>query len=145
MQNRSVPTNSVIPHVYYEDVAEAMAWLSKVFGFREHFRYGPPHSPQGGQINLGVACIQLHTIRPGTSTPKSLGALTQMVTVIVDDVRAHYEAAKLAGAKIDEDLNETIYGERQYSAIDFAGHRWLFSQHVQDLDPADWGAIVKRS
>jgi uncharacterized glyoxalase superfamily protein PhnB len=66
-----------------------------------------------------------------------------MVTVIVDDVRAHYEAAKLAGAKIDEDLNETIYGERQYSAIDFAGHRWLFSQHIQDLDPADWGAKVK--
>jgi uncharacterized glyoxalase superfamily protein PhnB len=140
MQNRSVPTNSVIPHVYYEDVAEAMAWLSKVFGFREYYRYGPPDSPQGGQIKLGEACIQLHTIRPSTGTPNSLGASTQMVTVIVADVRAHYEGAKAAGAKVDEDLNETIYGERQYSARDFAGHRWLFSEHIQDLDPSDWGA-----
>jgi uncharacterized glyoxalase superfamily protein PhnB len=34
--------------------------------------------------------------------------------VFVEDVDAHYDRAKLAGAKIVEELNETAYGERQY-------------------------------
>ena len=66
-----------------------------------------------------------------------------MLTVIVPDVRAQYERTKAARAEIDEDLNETIYGELQFSAKDLAGHRWMFSQHVKDLDPKEWGAIVK--
>jgi hypothetical protein len=45
-------------------------------------------------------------------------------------------------ATIFEDLNETIYGERQYGVEDLGGHRWLFSQHVRDADPAEWGAII---
>ena len=46
------------------------------------------------------------------------------------------------GARIVEELNETCYGERQYSVEDLGGHHWLFSTHVQDLSPADWGATM---
>jgi len=31
--NRSVPTDTIVPHVVYRDAAEAVAWLSKTFGF----------------------------------------------------------------------------------------------------------------
>lgn len=31
------------------------------------------------------------------------------------------------------------YGERQCSVEDLAGHRWTFSQTLDDVDPADWG------
>jgi uncharacterized glyoxalase superfamily protein PhnB len=60
----------------------------------------------------------------------------------VDDVDAHCERAKLAGAKIVEDLHETAYGERQYGVEDLEGHHWLFSRHARDVDPAEWGATV---
>ena len=64
-----------------------------------------------------------------------------MLTVFVDDVDAHYQASKAAGATITEDLNETMYGERQYVATDLAGHSWLFSMHVNDVDPAEWATV----
>jgi uncharacterized glyoxalase superfamily protein PhnB len=62
--------------------------------------------------------------------------------VFVDDVDAHYEKTKSAGATVVEELHETIYGERQYGVEDLEGHRWLFSQHARDLSPGEWGATV---
>jgi uncharacterized glyoxalase superfamily protein PhnB len=34
---------------------------------------------------------------------------------------------------------DQMFGERQYSAEDFAGHHWTFTQTLTDVDPADWG------
>jgi hypothetical protein len=31
------------------------------------------------------------------------------------------------------------YGERQYTAQDPAGHRWTFSETVEDVAPETWG------
>ena len=31
------------------------------------------------------------------------------------------------------------YGERQYNALDFAGHRWTFTQSIADVAPETWG------
>jgi uncharacterized glyoxalase superfamily protein PhnB len=62
------------------------------------------------------------------------------MTVIVEDVDAHHARSREEGARIVEPLHDTVYGERQYAAEDLEGHRWLFSQHVRDLAPEDWGA-----
>ncbi len=142
ISNRSVPARTVLPHVTYDDVAEAIAWLGSTFGFREHFRYGNPASPAGAQIHLGDAWVMLSQSRSGTATPASSGHRTQSLTIFVEDVDAHYQRSKLAGARIVEDLHETEYGERQYAVIDFAGHHWLFSRHARDVNPEEWGAIV---
>ena len=54
-KNRSVPTDTILPHVVYQDVAEALAWLCKIFGFTEHYRYGDPAGPiSGAQMHLGT-------------------------------------------------------------------------------------------
>jgi uncharacterized glyoxalase superfamily protein PhnB len=140
MQNRSVPVDSVLPHLVYPDVAAALEWLGRVFGFVEHYHYGEP--AQGAQVLLGKACVMLRTSRPGEASPAEIRCLTQSLTVFVDDVRAHYERAKAAGATVIEELNETMYGELQYGVRDFAGHHWLFSEHARDVDPASWGASV---
>jgi hypothetical protein len=39
-KNRSVPTDTMVAHVVYEDVAKAIAWLDRAFGFQEQLRYG---------------------------------------------------------------------------------------------------------
>jgi uncharacterized glyoxalase superfamily protein PhnB len=143
LTNRSAPSDTTLSHVFYEDVGAAIDWLSKHFQFEEHYRYGPPTQPQGGQIRLGNACVQLASVRAGRSTPNSAGTSTQMTTVFVEDVEAHYRHSKSAGAKITEELNDTMYGERQYVAVDFAGHQWIFSQHIRDMYPTDWGGQVK--
>jgi uncharacterized glyoxalase superfamily protein PhnB len=140
VRNRSVPTNTLLPHVTYQDLPAALAWLTKTFGFIEHYRYGDPIS--GAQVYLGTAYIMLTGPRTRTASPAQTGCCTQTLTVFVEDVDAHYERTKSAGAKIVEELHETVYGERQYAVEDLDGHRWLFSQHARDVSPDQWGATI---
>jgi uncharacterized glyoxalase superfamily protein PhnB len=140
MNNRSVPTATVLPHVVYRNVSDACDWLCRVLGFSEHYRYGEPLS--GIQIYLGNAYIMLQGPGSRRETPAVLGSATQMLTIFVNNVDAHYKRATQAGAKIWEELHETVYGERQYGVEDPDGHRWLFAQHARDVDPKVWGAKV---
>lgn len=137
IDNRSVPTDILLPHVVYRNLSDAVTWLNRTFGFVEYYRYGEPVG--GAMVHSGGAYIMLKAAREGG------GAQTSLLTVFVEDVDAHYAKAKSAGAKIIEDLNETCYGERQYGVEDLEGHRWLFSQHVHDADPREWGAVVAGS
>ncbi|MDQ6663013.1 MAG: VOC family protein [Acidobacteriota bacterium] len=142
MKNRSVPADTVLPHIFYRNVANAIAWLGEVFGFTEHYRYGEPGGPIGAQMHLGDAWIMLKSARAGCASPAQLRYGTQSLTVFVDDVDAHFHKTQSAGVKIVEDLHETVYGERQYGVEDLDGHHWLFSQHTRDLSPDEWGAKI---
>jgi uncharacterized glyoxalase superfamily protein PhnB len=142
LKNRSVPVDTVSPHANYQNLAEAMAWLAKAFGFQEYYRYGD--GPSGGQMWAGKVAIQVRQASSGQMSPAQLGYGTQSLTVFVDDVDEHHAQAKAAGAKIREEPHETEYGEYQYAAEDLDGHHWLFSRHVKDRSPEDWGAMVKR-
>ena len=112
--------DTLLPHIGYQNVAEASEWRRRVFGFSEAYRYGVLVS--GVQMRMGQAYIMLQTARQGYGT--------QSLTVFVEDVGAHHAAAKQAGARIVEEINETIYGERQYGA--------------QDLCPDDWDATSRQ-
>jgi uncharacterized glyoxalase superfamily protein PhnB len=141
MHNRSVPTSTMLAHLCYRDLSEACGWLTCVFAFTEYYRYGQPVS--GIQMYLGDAHIMLVGPSEGRrETPAELGCGTQMLTIFVPDVGAHHANTKRQGATIWEELHETVYGELQYGVTDLEGHRWLFSQHARDVDPASWGATV---
>ena len=141
-KNRSVPVDMVLPHVNYQNLGEAMVWLTKAFAFQEYYRYGD--GPNGAQMWADKAAIQVRQAAGGQRSPTQLGYGTQSLTVFVEDVDAHYARAKAAGAKILEEPHETVYGEYQYAAEDLDGHHWLFSRHAKDCSPEDWGAMVKR-
>ncbi len=143
LMNRSVPTDVLLPHIAYPDVAEAAAWLTTTFGFIEHHRYaGPDGAVSGVQMRLGNAFFMLHKSKPGELTPDELGYGTQSLTVFVQDVDAHFAHTLSKGVRIFEELHETVYGERQYGVPDLAGHRWLFPRHAQDISPDQWGAKI---
>jgi uncharacterized glyoxalase superfamily protein PhnB len=121
---------------------EAIVWLSKTFGFVEHYRYGSPLS--GAQMSAGKAWIMLRQAGH-EETPKKLGFGTQSLTVFIEDIEAHFQRAKSAGAAIVEELHETEYGELQYGAEDLDGHHWRFSRHARDVSPEQWGGSVSRA
>jgi uncharacterized glyoxalase superfamily protein PhnB len=80
MNNRSAPTATVLPHVVYRDVAKACEWLTRVFGFAEHYRHGDPVS--GVQMYSGGAYIMLSRPRDGTrESPAELGYGMQMLAM----------------------------------------------------------------
>ena len=141
LRNRSVPVDTVLPHVTYQNLAEAIDWLTRTLGFVEDYRYGDPLS--GAQLHLGAAYIQVNQARVDYRTPAELGFGTQSLTVFIEDIEEHFVRAKAAGVNLVEDLHETAYGELQYAIRDLEGHLWIFSCHARDLSPETWGATVK--
>lgn len=79
--------------------------------------------------------MMLNTAKPGYRSPSELGFNTQSLTVFVEDVEAHFARVREAGARIVEDLHETVYGDLQYGVEDLEGHHWLFSRHARDVNP----------
>jgi uncharacterized glyoxalase superfamily protein PhnB len=96
-------------------------------------------------MHLGEAWIMLNGPQAGRTSPADSDQRNQSLTIFVDDVDGHFARAKSAAAKIVEDLHETIYGERQYGVLDLEGHHWLFSKHVRDVSPDEWGATIANS
>lgn len=139
MRNRSVPADILLPHIVYENVPAAIEWLTRVFGFQEHYRYGD--QPDGAQLHLGDAYIMVRSARGPQKSPASLGYGTQSLTVFIDDVDAQFHRVKAGGAKIVEELNDTFYGEHQFGVEDLEGHHWLFASHTKDVPPEQWATV----
>jgi len=58
------------------------------------------------------------------------------------DAFGFQERARAARAEILSSPTTYPFGERQYSVRDPGGHRWTFSETVDDVDPATWGGIL---
>ena len=140
LHNRSVPVDTVLPHIFYTNLDAAIDWLASVFGFVEHYRYGEPVA--GAQLRLGEAWIMVSSARLDRTSPTQAGCRTQSLTIFVEDVETRYDRIRAAGATIVEELHETIYGELQFGVADLEGHHWLFSRHARDVSPEEWGATV---
>lgn len=140
ISNRSVPTDTLLPHIVYRHLEQAIPWLSRAFGFVELYRYGNPAS--GAQMRAGNACIMVKQVRQNEKVPKELGFGTQSLTIFLEDIESHCAQAKSAGVTLLENLHETEYGELQYAVEDLDGHHWLFSRHARDVSPEQWGATI---
>lgn len=113
----------------YVDLAAAYEYLIRVFGL------GPGelnHDESGhvvhGELQAGDGVLWLH---PETSeftlaSPRTVGAATGMVALIVDDVDAHHRHAVEQGAQIRYAPVDQAYGYREYGAYDCEGHLWSF-------------------
>ncbi len=136
--NRSIPSAAVIPVLIYPDVRKAVRWLTAAFGFEERLQIGESHR---SQMRFGDGAVIAADIRHDQRPPRP-GEVTHSVLVRVDDARAHCERARGHGARILMEPTDFEYGERQYAAEDPAGHRWTFSETLQDVDPAEWGGTL---
>lgn len=134
--NRSMPPGTIIPELAYPDVREAAAWLCRAFGFRERLRIAD-HRVQLTLEDASVVAIEAPPDQAGDAA-----LLTHGVMVRVADAQAHHDRAEGAGARITSPPTDYPFGERQYSALDPAGHRWTFSETIEDIDPGDWGGEV---
>ena len=112
--------------------------MSTAFGFQERLRIGEAHR---SQMKVGDGAVIVADVRGEQVAPRA-GEVTHLVTVRIDDARAHCERARTHGARILTEPTDWEYGERQYVAEDLAGHRWTFSETLDDVDPAEWGGTL---
>jgi uncharacterized glyoxalase superfamily protein PhnB len=132
--NRSIPNVVVIPELAYPDVSEAAKWLCRAFGFRERLLIANHRA----QLSVGKSgAIVVMEAPPGTETDP-----LHKVMVRVDNVGEHHANAQAHGAVTLRAPEDYPFGERQYTAKDFAGHLWTFTETIADVDPAQWGGTL---
>ena len=140
---------AVVPMIAYEDGPGAMDWLARAFGFREVARMVAPD----GRLSHGRwdwraesdGLIMLATPTPDYQSPKhhretcapaanwsKVPYIIDGVLVYVDDVDAHFERARSAGATILSEVESGGPGKR-YRAEDLEGHRWMFMQSASPM------------
>jgi uncharacterized glyoxalase superfamily protein PhnB len=133
--------------IFYDDPAAAIDWLCRTFGFELRLKVeGEGGRIEHSELTFGDGLIMVGSAggkseRPvpmPCKSPRSLGgANTQALCVCVDDVDAHCERARAAGAKIVEEPTTQDYGDdywsdRTYRSEDLEGHQWWFMQRVRE-------------
>jgi uncharacterized glyoxalase superfamily protein PhnB len=123
----------MVPVLTYQDIPAAHDFLVHAFGF---VAGGVERSPDGlaihGEVRVGDAPVWLHrvTAEHHLRSPSVEDVANSGLFVYVDDVDAHYERARTAGALIDSAPVDQPYGQREYGARDLEGHRWWFATPV---------------
>ncbi len=131
----------VIPMLSYEDVGAAADWLVEAFGFEESERYEHEGVVTHVTLLLGDGVVFAGSPGPDYRNPRSLAEESEAarrmletpyvvdgVMAYVDDVDAHCERARAAGARIlSEPEDNPDVGQRQYRVEDPEGHRWMFA------------------
>jgi uncharacterized glyoxalase superfamily protein PhnB len=128
--------------ISYEDVAAAVDWLGKAFGFQES---GQRYADGEGRVTHAELSLDGATVMLGWPGPDYHGPkrhaqecaqaarwlatpwVIDGVHVEVVDLDAHYERARAAGATILREPEDLPFG-RLYAAADLEGHRWMFMQ-----------------
>jgi len=130
----------VTPYLLYKDAGAALDFLSEAFGFEEVSRL----TGEDGRVGHAETAVNGASVYLGSPddyrNPKEVGQ-TVLLYVMVDDVDAHFEHAKSAGAEIRDEPEDQDYGHRRYSALDPEGHHWYFAAPVKDAAPADWASV----
>ena len=134
---------SVMPYLLYEDSEAALEFLVKAFGFTEKLRMTDDSGRVShAEVQMSDGVIMFGTPPGDYKNPAKLGGKTQSVYVYVDDVDAHFERAKQAGAKMVREPEDQFYGDRSYGAADPEGHEWYFATHVRDVSPEEMQAAM---
>jgi len=123
----------ILPHLIYDDVAGAVAWLTTAFGFRE--RTAMRHTEADGTVGRTQMDVEDSVITLGT--PSVHGAspargVSSMLYVYVEDVDEHFRRSVAAGATVVAEPETVPWGDRRYQVADPEGHHWTFARHVHD-------------
>jgi uncharacterized glyoxalase superfamily protein PhnB len=146
----------LLPHLYYEEPNDAVAWLCRVFGFEEQSRMAGPDGtlyiadlqcPGGGSVMIsglsGPIKARMRAAFPDDFRESPISPwpnLYYAITVLVPDVDQHHEHARREGAQILAEPHDQAWGLRDYEVLDLEGRQWNFSQHRYLTKPEDWGA-----
>ena len=130
VDNRTMPSCTIIPELVYDDVGQAVRWLCDTFGFVERWHAGDHRA----QLSFGDGAVAITEPRTSRALPGPISLLVR-----VGDVDAHCARARERGATIIDEPRDFPYGERQYVVEDPDGHHWGFSQSIADVAPEEWG------
>ena len=132
----------------YDDAKAAIDWLCNAFGFEVRLLVetgdgGLAHS----EIVYGESVLMVAQAgsRPHYKSNKPDAGSTHSLMLYVDDLDAHIQRARKAGAVITVEPQVSDYGadywsDRSYGAVDCGGHHWWVCQRIKTGNP-DWDKV----
>ena len=121
-----------IAFLTYDDADAAVDWLERAFGFERSSVHEANGKLAHAELRFGDGMIMLGPAGKndfGLRTPRELGAVSQGVYLIVDDIAGQYDRAQASGAEILRELADTDYGSREFMARDPEGNIWSFGTY----------------
>jgi PhnB protein len=131
--------NSIVPHIYVDGAAEAIAFYKRAFGAVELFRVAGPN----GKIQHAEILIHGSVLMIGDpddklyGDPRTLGRCTAGLHIFVADNAAVLRRAVEAGAKEIQPPTDMFYGANSASLRDPFGHVWVLLAWKENLEPAE--------
>jgi uncharacterized glyoxalase superfamily protein PhnB len=125
-------SSTVIPALRYADAPAAIEFLTDAFGFTVQMVVeGGEGVIEHAQLVHGGGMIMLGSDRDNEfgRLVTSDGRSSVSIYVVVDDVAAHAERAKEAGADIVTEPEAQDYGGSNYTVRDPEGHIWSFGEY----------------
>jgi uncharacterized glyoxalase superfamily protein PhnB len=130
---------SFVPAVFYRDPMAALSWLENAFGFELSMLIESPDGADPRNMHAEMCIGGKGRVMVGAEwvdwakSPASVGgANTAIIHVDLEqDVDAHCEHARTAGAHIEMEPADQFYGARTYRARDLEGHIWTFAQYLR--------------
>ncbi|MGI9411244.1 MAG: VOC family protein [Hyphomicrobiaceae bacterium] len=127
----------MIPALRYRDLGAAVVWLCDAFDFEKSkvFANEDGHVIYA-ELSFGDSMLMLGSMSDQNvgrllKQPDEIGgAETQTCYLLVDDVDAHYERAKKAGAQFASVITHNESGARSFGCRDLEGHIWFFGEHA---------------
>lgn len=131
--------NEIIPNLRYADALAAIDFLCGAFGFERRAVHLAEHDATRVQHAQLIWCdrmIMIYSINDteyarsaNMKTVAQAGGPTVGLYLIVQDVDAHADRARKAGAEIFLGPQDEPYGGRGYSARDPEGNVWSFGSY----------------
>jgi uncharacterized glyoxalase superfamily protein PhnB len=138
-----------VPALSYRDPKAALDWLADAFGFELTMAIdGPDGDTSQGHYEMafegrGRIMVGGEWNEWMRSPASGDGHTTASIHVdVTDDLDAHCERARAAGAAIEAEPSDQFYGDRTYRCTDLEGHRWVFSIHVRDVSREEAEAAI---
>jgi uncharacterized glyoxalase superfamily protein PhnB len=118
---------TVFPSLKYDDAHGAIGFLIKAFGAERHAVYtGDDNAVVHAELRFGNGLVMLGPAQSELPATRGRGG---GIYIVVDDVDAHHERARAAGAEITRAPHDTDYGSREYAARDPEANVWSFGTY----------------
>jgi PhnB protein len=129
--------NAVVPHIYVDGAAEAIAFYEEAFGAEELFRV----ADRSGRIVHSELVIGGSLAMIGDPSddrlygePRRMGGCTASLHLMVDDNEALLRRATAAGAEEVQPVTDMFYGASSGAVVDPFGHVWVLLSWKDDPD-----------
>jgi len=130
--------------ICYVDPKAGFRFLEEAFGFEPLFvLLDENDNIAHSEMKYGESVVMVgNEWSDDHRSPKNMsGKNTQTVHVQLargDDIDAHCEKARKAGAEVIQEPSTQFYGDRTYRARDPEGHIWTFDVTLKETTPDDW-------